>query len=83
MKNLFKDHLNFETKTNKVPKNEEERMKMNLQNFNVKKKMETSWKKWFFFCGNNYKKVDHKILQMMCCIICYTILSMHLISKLR
>jgi hypothetical protein len=31
MKKLFKDHLNFETKTNKVPKNEEERMKMNLQ----------------------------------------------------
>jgi hypothetical protein len=34
---IVKDHPNFETKTNKVPKNEEKKMKMNLQNLHVQK----------------------------------------------
>jgi hypothetical protein len=83
MQTFFKDHPNFETKTKKVPKNEEERMKMNFQIFHV---LKLKWKhhgKNGFLCVNNYKKVDCKIPQMMCCIIFYTILLMHIIPKLR
>jgi hypothetical protein len=58
---FVKDHPNFETKTNKVPKNEEEWMKLDLQIFHVQK---IKWKhhgKNCFFCVNNYQNVDRKI----------------------
>jgi activator of HSP90 ATPase len=63
MKKLFKDHLNFETKTNKVPTNEEERMKMNLQNFNVQKIKWKHFGKTGFFVLTITKKLIVKFFK--------------------
>jgi hypothetical protein len=63
VKKLFKDHPNFKTKTNKVPKIEEDIMKMNLQNLHVQK---IKWKhhgKYGFFVVTIRKKLIVKFLK--------------------